>query len=71
MEKPGSWIYTNEIKYNDIMAMEYSIDTVYCIKQRGMNQVTLKFLNPATREKALTTNYLIVTGRKKAELKPD
>jgi 4-amino-4-deoxy-L-arabinose transferase-like glycosyltransferase len=71
MEKPGSWIYTNEIKYNDIMAMEYSIDTVYCIKQRGMNQVTLKFLNPATRENALTTNYLIVTGRKKAELKPD
>jgi general stress protein CsbA len=71
MEKPGSWIYTNEIKYNDIIAMEYSIDTVYSIKQRGMNQVTLKFLNPATRENALTTNYLIVTGRKKVELKPD
>jgi general stress protein CsbA len=65
MEKPGSWIYTNDIKYNDIMAMEYSIDTVYCIKQRGMNQINLEYLNPATREAALITNYVIVSGGKK------
>lgn len=59
---PGSWIYTNEIKAKDIQAMNYKIDTIYQIRQRGMNKVSLKFLNPATREQALEMNYLIVTG---------
>lgn len=62
MEKPGTWIYTNEIKYNDIIKMNYNIDTVYQIRQRGMNRVNLKFLNPNTREQSLKTNFLIVTG---------
>ncbi len=62
MEKPGTWIYTNEIKYNDIIKMNYNIDTVYQIRQRGMNRVNLKFLNPNSREQSLKTNFLIVTG---------
>jgi 4-amino-4-deoxy-L-arabinose transferase-like glycosyltransferase len=67
MEKPGTWLYTNEIKYNDIIKMNYNIDTVYQIRQRGMNRVKLKFLNPDTREESLETNYLIVTGNKSGE----
>jgi energy-coupling factor transporter transmembrane protein EcfT len=60
LEKEGTWVYTNQIKYNDIKrSMERKIDTVYVIPQQGMNQLTRKFLNPATREKSLTPNYLI------------
>ena len=64
MAKPGTWIYTNEIKYNDIINMNYDIDTVYQIRQSGMNRISLEFLNPKTREQSLKPNYLIVTGGK-------
>jgi len=67
MSKPKSWIYTNEIKYNDIIKMNYDIDTVYQIRQRGMNRINLEFLNPKTREQSLKSNYLIITGSKKTE----
>lgn len=67
MEKPGTWLYTDEIKYNDIINMNYTIDTVYQIRQRGMNRINLKFLNPETREQSLKTNYLIVTGDNSGE----
>lgn len=59
----GAWIYTHEIKVNDIRSMNYAIDTVYQIRQRGMNEINIEFLNPATRNQALKTNYLVVTGR--------
>lgn len=65
MNKPGTWLYTNEIKYNDIIEMNFQIDTIYEIRHRGMNRVDIQFLNPATREKSLKTNYLIVTAPKK------
>lgn len=58
---PGSWIYTHEIKMKDFLDMNIKMDTVYQVKQRGMNKVTLRFLNPETRDKALITNFLIVT----------
>jgi len=67
MAKPGTWLYTNEIKYNDILKMDYEIDTVYQIRQRGMNKMSLEFLNPKTREQSLITNYLIVTGNTNTE----
>lgn len=62
MEKPGTWLYTNEIKYRDILSMSYKIDTVYQIRQRGMNRISQHFINPKTREQSLKTNYLVVTG---------
>jgi 4-amino-4-deoxy-L-arabinose transferase-like glycosyltransferase len=58
---PGSWFYTHEVKMKDFMTLNYKMDTIYQIRQRGMNKVTLKFLNPKTREQALITNFLIVT----------
>jgi len=58
---PGSWIYTHEIKVKDFVDMKIKMDTVYQVRQRGMNKVTLKFLNPETRDQALMTNFLIVT----------
>ncbi|HSO88313.1 MAG TPA: glycosyltransferase family 39 protein, partial [Draconibacterium sp.] len=64
MAKPGTWLYTNEIKYNDIIKMDYEIDTVYQIRQIGMNRINPGFLNPKTREQSLKPNYLIVTGGK-------
>jgi hypothetical protein len=67
MAKQGTWLYTNEIKYNDIIKLNYNIDTVYEIKQRGMNRISIEFLNPKTREQSLKSNYLIVTGSKDTE----
>ena len=54
-----TWVYTNEIKYNDIIKMEDKIDTVYTIYHRGMNELSLKFLNPENRVETLNRNYLI------------
>jgi hypothetical protein len=59
MEKPGTWIYTNTVKFNDIMGMKYDIEKVYQIRQRGMNKIDLKFLDPKTRSSSLQSNYLI------------
>lgn len=61
MGKSGTWIYTNSIKHNDIIQMGYNIDTVYQIKQTGMNKLRFKFMNPETREDALEANFLIKT----------
>ncbi len=61
MEKSGSWVYTNSIKQNDIIKMNYKIDTIYQINHKGMNRVSLEFLNPKTRENSLESNYLIKT----------
>ncbi|MGE0020474.1 MAG: ArnT family glycosyltransferase [Draconibacterium sp.] len=58
----GAWIYTHESKVKDMLSMPYKIDTVYQIRQRGMNEINLEFLIPATRTQALKTNYLVVTG---------
>lgn len=71
MEKPGTWVYTNEIKCNDILNMEFQIDTVYQINHRGMNHISWQFLNPDTRNYSLEPNYLIKTktGQNKIILK--
>ncbi|MFW6290419.1 MAG: ArnT family glycosyltransferase, partial [Mariniphaga sp.] len=61
MEKPGTWLYTNEWKHDEIVKMGFQIDTVYRIDQRGMNSVTLQILNAETREKSLEPNFLIKT----------
>jgi 4-amino-4-deoxy-L-arabinose transferase-like glycosyltransferase len=58
----GAWIYTHETKVNDMLSMPFKTDTVYQIRQRGMNEINLKFLNPSTRTQALKTNYLVVIG---------
>ncbi len=64
---PGTWFYTNETEYGEMLFQKFPIDTVYQINQRGMNRITMKFLNPSTRKNSLTTNYLIVSGEKKSE----
>lgn len=71
MEKTGTWIYTNEIKCNEILNMGFQIDTVYQIKHRGMNQISWQFVNPDTRNYSLEPNYLIKTktGQNKIILK--
>lgn len=61
MEHPGTWVYTNEVKYNDILKMDYNIDTVYQVQCRGMNRISLPFLIPETRKETLKSNYLIKT----------
>lgn len=61
LSTPETWIYTHQIKRDNVLEMNYKIDTIYTIRQRGMNKITLQFLNPSTREKSLVSNYLIKT----------
>lgn len=62
METPASWLYTNEGKHNEIIKMGFPIDTVYRIEQRGMNRISLEFLNPESRAESLNPHYLIKTN---------
>lgn len=61
MEKPGTWLYTNEGKHDEIVKMGFEIDSVYRIEQRGMNNISIDFLIPKSREKSLEPNFLIKT----------
>ncbi len=67
MENPGTWVYTNEDKFRQILFMGFLVDSVYEIQQRGMNQISGEFLNPWTREESLISNYLIKSGDKENE----
>ncbi|PIF06035.1 MAG: hypothetical protein CSA36_03660 [Draconibacterium sp.] len=58
LKEPGTWVYTNEIKYKDLIQY-YSFDTVFVIHHRGMNQITPQFLHKKTRNKSLRDNYLL------------
>jgi len=49
-------IFSQVRKKNDIIKMNYDINTVYQIRQNGMNGLSLKFLNSKTRDKALKKN---------------
>ena len=49
------------IIYDNIKNMNYHFEAIYEIRYRGMNRITLPFLNPLTREESLNVNYLIKT----------
>jgi 4-amino-4-deoxy-L-arabinose transferase-like glycosyltransferase len=57
LEEP--WIYTNQVGLNVVKELKNELDTVYIISQRGMNELSLQFILPATREASLKENYLI------------
>lgn len=61
MEKPGSWVYTNDRKHDEILNLGFKIDTVFRIRQRGMNNINIEFLDQLTRRYSLDFNYLIKT----------
>lgn len=58
-DTPGSWIYTTRSGYEGVMEHNRNVDTVFIIRNRGMNDLNLRFLNPKTRETTLYENYLI------------
>jgi hypothetical protein len=59
LENQGSWVYTSQRGYDVVRQLVPALDKVYEIPQRGMNEITAAFLNPATREASLNKNYLI------------
>ncbi len=59
LEISGTWIYTNEIKYTDLINLEYEFEKIYIIEQRGMNEINLNFLIHSKRTNTLTNNYLL------------
>jgi hypothetical protein len=58
MEQSNSWVYTNPVKMEEIIK-HVETDTIYTIRQRGMNRITFEFLNPKTRKNSLEINYLM------------
>lgn len=59
LKQEGSWVYTNQSGYDVVMQLSPKVEAVYEISQRGMNEITLQFLLPASRKSALRKNYLI------------
>ena len=55
----GTWIYTSENGYLGIMEYNNNLDSVYIIENRGMNNISWKFIHPKSRKSALQKNYLI------------
>jgi 4-amino-4-deoxy-L-arabinose transferase-like glycosyltransferase len=62
MEKSGTWVYTNKRKHDEILKFGYKIDTVFKIRQRGMNNITFEFIDPLTRRYSLESHFLIKTA---------
>lgn len=54
----GTWLYTIKSVYEDVLKYT-DVDTTYFITYKGMNNLDLRFLNPATREQNMDTTYLI------------
>lgn len=59
IETDGSWIYTTESGLALVRELTSSIGQVYEIRKKGLNELTLPYLNPRTRQNALDKNYLI------------
>ncbi|SHF73441.1 4-amino-4-deoxy-L-arabinose transferase [Mariniphaga anaerophila] len=55
----GKWVYTEEDKFVEMLFLGLPIDTVYQIRQRGMNRISLDFLTRKSRDKSLSANYLV------------
>ncbi|WP_372771969.1 ArnT family glycosyltransferase [Mangrovibacterium sp.] len=56
----NSWIFTTQQGLDSIHGKyQNNIELVYPLKHQGMNKVTIKFLNPETREQALKPMYLL------------
>ncbi|MBN1985304.1 MAG: glycosyltransferase family 39 protein [Prolixibacteraceae bacterium] len=56
--KGGSWLYTTKAGYDETVKY-IDIDTVYFISHKGMNNLSLRFLNLSTREVSMDTTCLI------------
>lgn len=56
----ASWIFTNQAGKDSIQSIyRDKIEITYPLKHRGMNRMGIQFMNPATREKSLSTMYLL------------
>lgn len=56
----ASWIFTNQAGMDSIRsAYGEEIEVAYPLKHRGMNKMGIQFMNPATRDKSLSTMYLL------------
>ncbi len=59
LKDKGAWVYTTPEGYKGIMDNIEVADTVFEIRQQGMNALNPGFLNPETRYENLSTSYLL------------
>ncbi|MEN6452978.1 MAG: glycosyltransferase family 39 protein [Prolixibacteraceae bacterium] len=55
----NDWIYTGPEGVKELEEMNVEVDTVRVMKHNRMSRLTLKFLNPQTRETMLKNRYLL------------
>ncbi len=59
LKEDDAWVYTNAVGYETVRELTESVDTVYIIPQKGMNELEIYFFLPSMRESVLKENYLI------------
>ncbi len=55
----NDWIYTGPQGVKDLKEMNVAVDTMQVMKFRSLSRMSLKFLNPKSRESKLETRYLL------------
>ncbi len=60
----NDWIYTGPAGVKELAEMKIEVDTIRVMKHNSMSRLTLKFLNPKTREANLKTRYLLKIRKK-------
>jgi 4-amino-4-deoxy-L-arabinose transferase-like glycosyltransferase len=56
---PGSWVFTNEAGRSELSSMGLRIAEAYEFKDFHITRLSLRFLNPRTRDQALSRRYLL------------
>lgn len=55
----NDWLYTGPEGIGRLKEMNVKVDTLRVLKHNSMSRLSLKFLNPKTREASLKTRYLL------------
>jgi 4-amino-4-deoxy-L-arabinose transferase-like glycosyltransferase len=55
----NDWLYTGPEGLNRLKEMKVQVDTVRVFRHNSMSRLSLKFLNPKTRDASLKTRYLL------------
>ena len=59
LNKKNIWVYANELQLRELNNLGYDWDRQYQVDQYKLNQLNLKFIDPATRKSTLDKMYLI------------
>lgn len=59
MKKPGNWVFTTAEVVNRLPVGEFPVPEIIPLKHVWINNLTFRYLNPASRERSRDTLYLL------------